>query len=350
MDRSPSRRDLAVTALLPSGLMAIACGGRRDSTSSGVPVRIALTNVPIAYLPVILAQELGYYRQEGLSVTVDDFSSASKVMQALLAGSADVAAGSYEQDIQMAAEERRVKAFVLMLRYPSRVLVVVPQRAQTIRRTEDLRGATVGVAGLGSTNHLFLNYVLLQHGVRPEEVKPVAIGTAASAVAAMQHGQVDAAVLVGSEFPMVSRRIPGLATLLDARGAVGARGLYGVEVYPTTVLHATEDWLRKHPDTARRLAQSILRTLRWIRDHSAEEVLDAMPERYRLPDREADLEALRTTIPGFSTDGLMPVQGAEAVRKAQAFSLEKVRHATFALSETYTNEFVQILENRSPRP
>jgi len=330
-----------LTALLIAALITTSCRGSGANTSSLTPVRIALTNIPATFLPVILAQELGYYGQEKLSVTIDDFSSSSKVMQALLAGSADVAAGVYEQDIQVAAEGRRVKAFVLMLQHSSRVLVANPKRAQAIHRIEDLKGATVGVAGLGSPNHLFLNYVLLKHGMSPEDVKPVGIGTAASAVAAMLHSQVDAAVLSGSESVMARRQVPGLVTLLDARGTSGARNVYGADVYPNSVLQATDTWLHDHPDTARRVARSIQRALYWIREHSAEEVLAAVPERYRLVDREADLETLRIAVPSFSPDGVMPVQGAEAVRRSQAFILEKVQRATFDLSQTYTNEFLQ---------
>jgi NitT/TauT family transport system substrate-binding protein len=45
-------------------------------------------------------------------------------------------------------------------------------------------------------------------------------------------------------------------------------------------------------------------------------------------------------MPMFSTDGLMPADGAAAVRNLLAGSMEKVRGATIDLSKTYTNELV----------
>jgi NitT/TauT family transport system substrate-binding protein len=305
------------------------------------PVRIALTNVPLADLPVIVANELGYYRQEGLSVTLDEFSSAARVMQAVLAGSADVAAGGYEQEIQMAAEGRRVKSFVLMLREPTRVVVTAPARAKAIRRVEELKGAAVGVAALGSINNLFLNYVLLKHGVLPEQVTIVSIGTGASAIAAIEHGRVDAAVLVGSETEVAAKRFPGMTMLVDARGASGARSLYGTDTYPTAVLSATEGWLAQNPENARRVSHCIQKALTWIAAHSAEQTLALLPERDQMVDRDAELEALLKIAPSFSRDGIMPADGAEAVRKALAFTTDKVRNAQFHTSQTYTNEFVQ---------
>jgi NitT/TauT family transport system substrate-binding protein len=330
----------AITVLL--GVLVVnSCGTSPKVRSPVHPVRIALVDVPLAYLPAILADSLGFYKQEGLAATIEHFASASKVMQSLLGGSADVAAGTYEQSIQMAAEGHPVKSFVLFMRHPSRVLLVAPDRALKIRRVEDLKGAVIGVAALGSVNHHFLNYVLLKHGISPEEVKAVSIGTGASTSAAMEHGRVDAAVLSGNESIIAMRRSPGAFPLLDVRGAAGCRRLYGVDTYPTTVLQSTDLWLQKHPDEARRLARSIQKSLTWIGQHSPEEIREATPEQYRVADQEAELEGLRMMVPSFSPDGVMPAEGAETVRKAQAFAIDKVRQAHFDLAQTYTNQFVQ---------
>jgi NitT/TauT family transport system substrate-binding protein len=299
-----------------------------------------LTNAPLPYLPVFLAEALGLYRQEGLSVTIDDFSSASKVMQALLGGSADVGAGSFEQAIEMAAEGRHITSFVSILRQPTRVLVVAPKARSRIKRIEDLKGKAVGVAGLGSINHVFLNYVLMKRGITPAEVKAVAIGTAASSIAAVDRSIVDAAVLSGSETTVVMRHNPQVQILIDGRGLSGCRSLYGVDVYPTTVLYSNKDWLQKYPDKARRVARAVQKALAWIADHSPQEVWERTPQRYRTADKEAELEALQMTKDSFSKDGIMPPEGAEVVRKALAFTLENVRNAHFDLTETYTNQFV----------
>ena len=338
--RSRRLPGLIGSCLLASFLVAIACTKCDRPGNSAVQVRIAAPNTPLPYLPVFLAEALGLYRQEGLSVTIDDFSSASKVMQALLGGSADMGAGAYEQNIQMAAESRHVKSFVSMMIRPSRVLVVSPKAVARIKRIEELKGAVVGVAGLGSINHVFLDYVLLKHGLAPTDIKPVAIGTAASSIAAVDRSLVDAAVLSGSETTVVMKHNTQVHMLIDGRGASGCRSLYGVDVYPTAVLYSNEDWLNKHPEAARQSARAIQQALAWIHTHSPEEIWEKTPERYRTADKEAELEALRIAKGGFSVDGIMPEEGTEVVRKALAFTLANVRNAHFDLSETYTNQFV----------
>ena len=67
----------------------------------------------LRFFPVYLARELGLFAQQGVQVEIADLSGSVKAMQALMGGSADVAAGFYDQTIQMAGEGRRVRSFVV---------------------------------------------------------------------------------------------------------------------------------------------------------------------------------------------------------------------------------------------
>jgi ABC-type nitrate/sulfonate/bicarbonate transport system substrate-binding protein len=62
--RAPAK---PVIAVLFGVFMAISCGISGGTKDPARPVRIALIDVPLAYLPAILADALGYYRQEGLA-------------------------------------------------------------------------------------------------------------------------------------------------------------------------------------------------------------------------------------------------------------------------------------------
>src|SRR5437764_14134709 len=69
-------------------------------------VRIAMPLSPITYLPVYLARELGFYREHGLEVEIEDVPGGSKALQALFGGSADVCACVFELAIQLNSEGR----------------------------------------------------------------------------------------------------------------------------------------------------------------------------------------------------------------------------------------------------
>jgi NitT/TauT family transport system substrate-binding protein len=79
------------------------------------------------FMPVYLAQTLGHFRAEGLSVELQDFPGTSKAMQAMLGGSADVVAGGYEPVIHLAVEGQPVHAIAVLERWMPFLVVVAPK-------------------------------------------------------------------------------------------------------------------------------------------------------------------------------------------------------------------------------
>jgi NitT/TauT family transport system substrate-binding protein len=322
-------------------LCSIACSKSRDVGPQLTNVRIAVGGQnQLIYLPATLAQELGFFRDEGLNVELQDQAGGSKALQALVGGSADVVCGFYDHTIQMAAEGRELVAFVTMLRFPGLVLVTSPQSADKVTKIEDLKGRIAGVTTAGSSSHMLLSYLLQQHGVGGEAVSITAIGTAATAIAAIEHGKVDAGMMTDPAFTLVSRRNPGVRVLADLRHADGVKAALGSTTYPASVLYAKGEWLRANRDTARRLARAVTRTLVWMQTHSAREIADKTPAAVRGEDQALYVDALASSMPMYSPDGLMDMDGAEAVKRLLAQSMEKVRGATIHLAQTYTNEFV----------
>ena len=325
----------AVTAGILVALLAAGCS-RGDRT-----VRLAVGGqAALRFFPVYLARELGLYEQQGLDVTISDLTGSAKAMQALMGGSADVAAGFYDQTIQMAAEGRRVRSFVTLTRYLGFVVAAATGSKRKISRIEDLKGAVVGVAAPGSSGHLLLNYLLVTHGLTPSDASVFSIGTGASAVAAMERGMVDAGVIGDLVLEPLLRQNPNLLILADTRSEEGLRRTFGVATYPGSVLYATAGWIEGHPDNARKLARAIQGALRWAGQHTPEQALEKLQKVYPVEDRSVLLDALRSTMAILSPDGVMAADGPEAVKKVLSVSLEKVRAANVDTASTYTNEFV----------
>lgn len=144
----------------------------------------------------------------------------------------------------------------------------------------------------------------------------------------------------GSSFSILKRRPPRVRVLVDPRTRESMQEIYGVDAVAGVGFYATAEWISRNSDTARRLAAAIVRTLRWTREHSVEEVRDRLPQKFHTDDRDADIETLRGLIASLSPDGRTPPAGAEAVYKVVSASYETLRDAKIDLSQTYTNEFV----------
>jgi NitT/TauT family transport system substrate-binding protein len=319
-----------VKRLLLMAMFLTGCATRHDAT-----VRLALQPPSTNNYPSYLAEWLGFFRAEGIEVAISQIAGASKVLEAVVGASADVGGGVYEQTIQMAAEGRDVVSFVSLLRSPN--FAVLSTRVKTVA---DLRNKTIGVSSVGSPSQFYLNQILISAGIKPSDVSTVSVGMGATATAAIEHGQVDAAVLFGSAITALQSRRPDTVILVDARTAEGLRGVFGVEDYPASCLLTRGDWLRMHPDQARRMSRAILRSLAWIREHSAEDILAQVPAEFRVGDPAAELAAIRLAKPMYSIDGRISAESAEAVRKVLAGSLDRVRDAKIDLAKTYSNEYL----------
>ena len=285
-----------------------------------------------------VAQTLGYYAEDGLAVETSEVVGGTKAIQALIGGSVDVAAASMPDAVQLAVEGRDVRGFLLLYVRPTAALAVAPSQTGSIRTISDLKGRTVGVSAPGSASHQILNFLLVSSGLSADAVSTVSVGMSASSVAALEHGTVDAAVLLGSAIATFERRQPGNGFLVDLRGPAGAQQVFGSEVFPSLGLMAEERWLRANGDTARRLVRAVMRGMRWVRDHGAEEVRAMVPESARMT-VESDLHAIRQLQTVLSADGLMPTGSPALIERFVAVSNPKVKVGQIDIARLYTSEF-----------
>jgi NitT/TauT family transport system substrate-binding protein len=106
------------------------------------------------------------------------------------------------------------------------------------------------------------------------------------------------------------------------------------------VLYTSAAWLQTNRDTAAALSRAIVQTLRWMQEHSDMEIAQKTPPAIRGEDLELFAEAFKNSRAMFSVDGLMPADGAAAVRDVLAASNPKVKSAEIDLPDTYTNDLV----------
>lgn len=336
-----NRAVLSLVSLVSFALIGCSsCAGRPDNGLRHVRIAVGGQN-QMVYLPTTLAQELGFYREEGIEAELQDFAGGAKALQAAVGGSADVVSGFYDHTIQMAAEGREFVAFVTMLRFPGLVLVTSPQSAATLPTIGALKGHVAGVTTAGSSSQMLLTYILQRNGLASDAISITAIGSAATAVAALEHGKVDVGMIADPAFTLVHRRNPTVRVLADLRTAEGVNAALGTHAYPASVLYAKGEWIGANRDTTQRLARAITRTLAWMQAHTPQEIADKTPKTFRGEDDALYVEALKASMPMFSPDGAMPEEGPEVVRTLLAGSMETVRAATIDVSKTYTNEFIR---------
>ncbi len=147
---------LLAFAALPVTLPGVRAAEPPEKTS----LAIGTASFGLTYLPVIIAERKGYFKQEGLSVEISAFAGGSKALEALLGGSLDVVSGAYSNTLTMAARKQKLVAFVQQIRCPGFSVLVSKRKAAAYMAARDMKGWNVGVSAPGSSTNMVLNYIL----------------------------------------------------------------------------------------------------------------------------------------------------------------------------------------------
>jgi NitT/TauT family transport system substrate-binding protein len=332
------RPRLALTGLAAAALLSFGAGAP-DARAAAVKIAVGGSSC-ICYLPTILTEQLGYYKEAGIDVELIDFKGGSTALTAVLGGSADVVSGFYDHTVELAAKNKEMQSIVIFDKLPGLVLMVSPGEVGKVKTLADLAGKTVGVSAPGSSTDFYLKYLLRKNGIDPHKVSVVGIGNGATSVAAMEQGSVAAAVMVEPAVTQMLTRHAGLPILSDTRTVKDTIAVFGGE-YPAGSFYVLTSWLKTHQAESEKLVEAMVHTLQWISTHSAEEIMAKMPKEFTASDPKGYLTSLKNMIPTYSTTGLMDPKGAEAVLAVFSESVPEIKNAKIDVTKTYTNEFAK---------
>jgi NitT/TauT family transport system substrate-binding protein len=289
------------------------------------------------YLPLTIAERLGYFEAEGLEVEIDEFNGGSKALQAVVGGSADVVAGVYEHTIRVQAAGQSLQAFVMMADSMQLALAVPSVGAARIKTMVDLKGMRIGVSTPGSTSEMLVSRLLAGAQLRAQDVSIIGVGLSSSAVAAVMSGQIDAICTAEPTASLMEHK--GLVkVLVDARTEAGTSSVFGGRI-PTSVLYARSSYVRDNEKIIQSLTNSIIRAGRWLQHATPGEVAKVVPASFLAGDSATYAEAFIRVRDGYSADGMFPANGPENMLSALAAFDPKIKPAAIRLGETYTNEF-----------
>ena len=327
-----------------AGAVAAAPAAVRAQALEKPRVHIAVGGKALVYyLPLTVAEQRGYFKDEGLDVTISDFAGGSKALQAVVGGSADVCSGAYEHTINLQSKGQFYRAFALQGRAPMIVLGVSSKMGY--KSPADLKGKKVGVTAPGSSTSMLVNFFLAKNGMKPSDVSFIGVGAGAGAVTALRSGQVDA---ISNLDPVMS----ALETAGDIQVAVDTRRLkdtldmFGGNM-PAGCLYASQDFLSANPNTAQALANAIVRADKWIQKATPDEVAKVVPSSYLLGEPEVYKASLAKSKEGISPDGSFPEDGPATALKA-LMSYVTLDESKIDLSKTWTNDFVARANEKYP--
>lgn len=212
--------------------------GSRDLEKSTLKVSI----LPTTDLgPFWLAQDSGYFKDEGLSVDSVIASSGQASMTKAISGEADIAFSTYPPfftargsgaaDMELVADATSVNA-------KSNAIVTVPN--SPVKTIFDLSGKKIAITAKNTASDLLTRSVMQDHNVDFSTVKWVLIPLP-NIAAALQQGQADAAYLPEPYITQAAKTVGAIPVIDINSGAT--------QDFPLTGYGATKTWVRENPKT-----------------------------------------------------------------------------------------------------
>lgn len=289
------------------------------------------------YLPLTIAEQLGYFKAEGLEVEISDFAGGARALQAVVGGSADVVSGAYEHTINLQNKGQLFQAFVLQGRAPQIALGVSTKTLPSYKSVADLRGKKIGVTAPGSSTNMMANLVLARAGLKASDVSFIGVGTSAGALAAVRAGQIDAICNIDPVMTMLEQK-GDVRIVFDTRTLKGTREVFGGPM-PAACLYAPLEFVQKHPATAQALTHAIVHALKWLQTAGPSDIIKTVPEAYLLGDRGLYLASFEKVREAIALDGVFPEDGPRTALRALASFDATLKADRIDLVKTYTNEF-----------
>jgi NitT/TauT family transport system substrate-binding protein len=327
----------AAAAILAAG-PALAQGAPEKAS-----VNLGVGGKPLLYyLPLTVAEKKGYFKEEGLDVSINDFGGGAKSLQALVGGSVDVVTGAYEHTIRMQAKGQDIVAVAELGRYPGIVIAVHKSKADQIKSAADLKGMKIGVTAPGSSTMLTAQYAMVKAGLKPTDAAFIGVGGGASAVAAMKKGEIDA---IAHLDPVISKLESDgdIKVLIDTRTEAGSKALWGGS-NPAAVLYMKRDFAEKNPNTTQRLTNALVKALKWLATAKPEDVAAVVPEEYHLGDKPLYIAAVKKSLESYSRDGVASDAGMQSVLATLQALDPELSSAKIDLAKTFDPKFARAVK------
>lgn len=273
VSRGISRRTVLKAMGATAGTMLLGGLTSTGHAAGAKKIKLAFCSQLLCVVPYEATLQAGFFAEEGLDVELVYTRGGSAALQALNGGAVDYAATSFDAALNAYANGANIMRFATTGRLPLFALVTSPDAAERIQSIEDLRGATIGVAALGTSDHALALFLLDQAGVSEDEVKFATLGT--NLYHALRLNQVPAGMVQEPALSLLQER--GAKVLMNGmdfddakRYLGGAYEFMGVSVRP--------DEREERMAEMQALARALAKGLKYVQEAPPAELVEALPD------------------------------------------------------------------------
>ena len=279
---------LAATVVLAvTALPVTAFAKKKDSSDDKALAKVTLNEVAhsIFYAPQYVAIENGYFKDEGLDLTLVTGFGADKTMTAVISGEADIGFMGAEASIY-AYQEGATDPVVNFAQLTQRAgNFLVAREEMPDFKWEDLKDKKVLGGRKGGMPEMVFEYILRKNGLDPQKDLTIDQSIDFGYTAAAFTGDTSADFTVEFE--------PS-ATALEKEGAGYVVASLGVDsgYVPYTSYSAKTSYMEKNPEIIQKFTNALQKGMEYVQSHTPEEIAEVIAPQFA----ETDLDTVTAIV------------------------------------------------------
>lgn len=239
---APAAQPTAAVAPTTAALQPTAAPTAQPTPAQTVPITVVWTAVTGANGPLWTAYEEGYFKQQGLDVTLTHIASTSRAIAAVLANEAQFANTDPSSLVSADVEGGDIR---LVIGLTNRLVFSVMSQT-SVASPAELKGKKLGITRAGSSTYTAALQALKIWNLQPDsDVALVPLQEVPAILAGLQAGQVDAGVV--SPPTSIQAKNAGYKELINL-------ATDGPE-FPSVGISTTVSFISKNPDAVQRFVR-----------------------------------------------------------------------------------------------
>lgn len=222
-------------------------------STADAKIVLGVSTVNVAFLPIYITRDKGFFKDEGLDVLVVMFNAGATNLQALIGGDVQIMAGGVPETVLARASGVEIKNFWAI----SNLMPFQIYGSPSFKTLSESKGKKFAISRFGSLSEFLTRSAIRRSGADPKEATLLQIGATPARFTALAAGAVDAAVLW---FPVTERA-----------KAMGFRFLFDLkEIYPewsNVGFISRESWLAKEREQTTRFLRAFQRGVKHTREN-----------------------------------------------------------------------------------
>ncbi|MFN3892174.1 MAG: ABC transporter substrate-binding protein [Beijerinckiaceae bacterium] len=266
---------LRLLAVLSATIAFVTCGGNLQLTAQEHKLRYGIASVSFVYVPLYIAEDQGFFKEEGVSVEAVQLGGSSAAASATIAGNVNFYVGLPQTAALAIARGEKLGLFAVIAKEYGSDVVVSKEVASRLKLTEDmpieerlnaLKGLKVAGWAAGGSPDMLIRFIAAKKGWHPErDLTILPIGPSGPMLAALENQRIDAFAFSA----------PTSLQAVDKMGAFllysGAKGEWApLKNQPYMCLIGNVDWLNTHAEAARAVYRALNKAMVFVRQHPAE--------------------------------------------------------------------------------